>query len=518
MALKTFFLISGLCFSAIVFPQESLQKNQTQVATAHTLYEGKVSNQNTNVISFKGIAYAKPPVGPLRWKKPQPISQYPKVTLADTFKSACYQDDYNIDWYKDVASRFGKNDLVMSMPNVSEDCLYLNIWKPLNTNLSPLPVMVWIHGGSNKAGWSYEPNYLGHNLAEKGNVIVISVAYRLGVFGFLAHSQFNQSDGKANFALHDQIAALHWIKQNISAFGGDANNITLFGESAGAANIGYLMAIPSANQLFNKAISQSGAFQLLANSDLREAQSVGNKLSKQLSSPSIEHLRTVPAETVWQAMKQIAPDYDYRAIVDNELFVDTPQKQFANQSSQSLLIGTNLNEFLMYQEAGDTAPVFDSKISSKTAQALILEKFNKIKDKRLALDWFDNFQYMACSSAILANAVNQQGGKAWLYRFDRVREGGEAIKAYHGAEIPYVFDSHDSWLPTNKADTTLTDIMMKAWVTFAKTGSPQSMPLMSDWLPYTFEQPSMFVFDEKSVLSGYADSNLCQQLEPIYLN
>jgi len=162
-----------------------------------------------------------------------------------------------------------------------------------------LPVMVWIHGGSNKAGWSYEANYIGAKLAQQGQVIVVSIAYRLGVFGFFSHPELTQSTAPANFGLLDQIEALNWINTNIEQFGGDSSNITLFGESAGAANIGNLILSPLADGLFQRAISQSGGFQLSNNADLKSQQTFGHDLANSLdmTDSSLSMLKKPPRKS-----------------------------------------------------------------------------------------------------------------------------------------------------------------------------------------------------------------------------
>jgi len=198
--------------------------------------------------SFLGVPFAQPPVGDLRWLPPQPLAKSSAAPQKNEFPAACMQGDHIAKWYKNVAAGFGGDPDLIKHPEVSEDCLYLNIWRPATEAQSAemLPVIVYIHGGSNKGGWSYEPNYIGHNLASKG-VIVISIAYRLGVFGFFSHPTLEHS----NFGLLDQVAALLWVNENILALGGDSAKITVMGESAGANNIDHLMTMPSSKGLFS---------------------------------------------------------------------------------------------------------------------------------------------------------------------------------------------------------------------------------------------------------------------------
>ena len=213
----------------------------------------------TELFIFRGIPFAKPPVGELRWKSPVPIEP-PKAIDARSFKSACMQDTYNTEWYHDVIESFGQDkSMFKHVESVSEDCLYLNIWTASIDSSEKKPVMVWIYGGNDVGGWTYEPNYLGHKLAQK-DVVVVSIPYRLNIFGFFNHPEMENQTG--NFGLEDEILALQWVKDNIAQFGGDPENITLFGESAGGAHVTYHIASPLSEGLFDRGIIQSGGYNL----------------------------------------------------------------------------------------------------------------------------------------------------------------------------------------------------------------------------------------------------------------
>src|SRR3954471_2438531 len=208
---------------------------------------GKVAGVAGNgMVVFKGIPFAAPPVGALRWKAPQPLKPWTGTLGARTFEPACMQDPM-----------FPR--LFAAPPDLSEDCLYLNVWTPAKTAGDKLPVMVWIYGGGFVGGQTSVASYDGAKLAEKG-VILVSVAYRLGAFGFLAHPDLSRESGKGsgNFGLQDQIAGLKWVKANIARFGGDPDRVTVFGESAGGIAVSMLAASPAAKGLFQRAISESG--------------------------------------------------------------------------------------------------------------------------------------------------------------------------------------------------------------------------------------------------------------------
>src|SRR5215472_5495564 len=198
------------------------------------------------VVSFKGIPFAAPPVGPLRWRSPQPVKSWTGVKQASSFAPGCMQNSGQ-------AGRFG------APPALSEDCLYLNVWTPAKTASDKLPVMVWIYGGAFAAGMTSIPTYDGTHLAEKG-VVLVSVAYRLGAFGFLADPELTRENGgsSGDFGLEDMIAGLKWVKNNIAKFGGDRSRVTIFGESAGGIAVSMLSASPMAKGLFHGAISESG--------------------------------------------------------------------------------------------------------------------------------------------------------------------------------------------------------------------------------------------------------------------
>ncbi len=505
-----FWLLIAILYNGQLYAQTITKPAQNIATTSGVLSQPK---RYKHSIGYLGIPYAKPPIKQRRWQKPAALYAPQQELTTDKFANACYQDNYNVDWYKDVALAFD-HQLTMAMPVVSEDCLYLNIWLPNKPTTSKRAVMVWIHGGSNKAGWSYEPNYLGHVLAAQGDVIVVSIAYRLGVFGFLAHPQLNSQTDKTNFALLDQLHALRWIKDNISAFGGDPQQVTIMGESAGAADIAYLMAAKQSAGLFSQAISQSAGFQWIADASLDTAQQTGASLSKHLNA-NIQQLKQLPSDTIWQAFKTIAPDYDYRALIDDNLFKQSPLQAFAANAQVNLLIGSNKDEFYMYQAEDIQQPTLPLTPKSKVTKDKLLAIYHSFTDKKSAQDWLDTFLYMSCPSMLMADIISKKDQlNAYLYRFDQVRTGGEKLKAYHGAEIPYMFNRHDAWLPTSKQDIQLTDYMITAWTNFAKFGDPngKTKPLSPHWPAYNSASQQMITLSEQPMSVVDPNASLCQSL------
>ena len=444
----------------------------SSVQIVNTKYIGIYDTENNQFI-FRGIPYAKPPIGELRWKSPVPLSKDPKVINAQSFKPACMQDEYTTVWYQDVAELFGNpRDVFQHVDAVSEDCLYLNIWTNSLDQTSKKPVMVWVHGGADTGGWSYEPNYLGHHLASK-DVVVVSINYRLNIFGFFAHPQMSNQTG--NFGLEDEILALQWVKDHIAAFGGDPENITYFGESAGGAHVSYLIASPMGKGLFKRGIIQSGAYNLFNWTSKNKAEELGLKTQTILNAPDLQTMKTLSAESILSA--SIGLNHPYGPNIDGALIPNNLTKLFDEGSFNNvdLMIGSNKNEDYMY---------IDESVTEKDINRLIENYYPEHQDKilswldledpRLAMDRLTTNQLTLCPSVFIARSMAKSGNKVYQYHFTRMREGSEKILSYHGAEIPYVFNTHDQWLPTNKDDQELTEAMIGYWVEFAKKGTPNS--------------------------------------------
>ena len=430
---------------------------------------------DSNTFIFRGIPYAEPPINNLRWKSPIPAKKNLKID-ARQFKPACMQDRYNTDWYHNVIKAFGSDPSLFEHVNsISEDCLYLNIWtKSLETSARK-PVMVWIHGGNDTAGWSYEPDYIGHNLSNK-DVVVVSIGYRLNIFGFFRHPNMSKQTG--NFGLEDQILSLQWLKENIKYFGGDPNNITIFGESAGGAHISYHLVSPASEGLFEKAIIQSGGYNLVSPYsllDIQEAHNFAKEATDIISPNNFEALRNIDSNRLLDVSK--AMGYPFHPIIDGNLI----EKQILNIYSSGnlnkvdLIIGSNKNEEYLY---------IDKELSIEDLLKQITErhpdKVDKImslldlSDIPLASDRVGTNQLTACPSIFIARQMTKSGNKVYQYLFSKQRIKSENILSYHGAEIPYVFGTHDVYLPTTNNDLKLTDSMMNYWTQFAKKGNPNS--------------------------------------------
>ena len=434
------------------------------------------------VLQYTGIRFAKAPQGPFRWQPPSPVTEREQL---EGWPPACMQDDRTSNWYAMVATGVDSDtSKVPQTPLVSEDCLFLNVWTPVNKSETKRPVMVWIYGGSNRSGWSYEPDYRGQELAAKG-VIVVSIAYRVGLFGFLAHPELSAESphgSSGNYGLLDQIAALKWINRHIASLGGDPANVTIFGESAGAGNIGYLLATPLADGLFHKAILQSGGWAITQQRTLADDEKEGLALSKR-TDMSIKQLRHLSATALLGLQRQnYERGYDDPPI-DGWLLPKAPAElmQRDDLPTRPVLLGSNADESLMYLD-NPTLKDWQQAVASYAVQDKVWleQKFSALPIVQ-RLNQLGSAVGFYCPTLATAEVLYQADNPAYVYRFDRIRDNAQRIGAYHGAEIPYVFGTHADWLPTNEKDWALTETMMDMWLRFAETGAPDQSQHWPTW-------------------------------------
>jgi para-nitrobenzyl esterase len=475
---------------------------------------------------FRGIPYAAPPVGDLRWRPPAPHAPRRVPRHATRFGPACPQLQSNAEWYRRVAAGFGGSpDAIPDLEAIDEDCLVLNVWTRALGAGALQPVLVWIHGGGNGDGHAHEPNYLGHELARRG-AVVVSIQYRLGALGFLAHPALSAESGhgvSGSYGLLDQIAALGWVRRNIEAFGGDPERVTAFGESAGAADIGTLIASPLGRGLFARAILQSGGYQQNDVRTLRDGEEVGVRLQEALgigeSPDALVRMRARTWEEVVETAGAALPGHDWNAVVDGWMLPKPAAAIFraGEQAALDVLIGSNANEWLMYLPDPATPEDLEAALDSyvlaedRPAARALLEE-GAVGDLRGRLDRLVGAAEFHCPSLAMARAMRRRSDRVFVYRFTRVRPGGERLLAYHGAEIPYVFDTADVWLPADATDRSLTGAMLAYWIRFAQTGDPNGEGLPG-WPVFEPETEDHQVLGDRVHAARGLDRELCRILD-----
>ena len=371
-----------------------------------------------------------------------------------------------------------------------------------------MPVIVYIHGGSNKAGWAYEPNYLGHNIANK-DFILISIPYRLGVFGFFSHPEVESP----NLALFDQILALKWISKYVSSFGGDPSNITLIGESAGAGGISHLIASPLSEGLFHRAIHQSGGSSFTYPTSASEVKNLANEFSKSFLDSSIKNLRTVSAKEILKISEKIYANHYFNYVNDNLSLNEHLSESYKEGKIQSvdLIIGSNNDEWSLYFDGNVDIELWLDQETSQEKKVKLLTLLEDIDDPVRKMDLLITAKNFVCPSLFMAKSLKNKGKKTWVYQFNRVRDDELAKKygAFHGAELPYVFDTHDDWLPTNDTDKELTEVIQSYWLSFARTGNPNNANNVI-WPEYKSSDDSSIVLDSEVFSRSHESSEICK--------
>jgi para-nitrobenzyl esterase len=439
---------------------------------------------------FKGIPYAVPPIGAARWKPPSAMPRWSGVRSATQFGRACIQPATRVP-----------NLYTQDITPTSEDCLTLNIWAPVNA--ADAPVFVWIHGGALVKGASKEHLYDGARLAEQG-MVVVSINYRLGVLGYLAHPELSAESSRGvsgNYGLLDQIEALRWVKKNIAAFGGDAANVTIAGESAGGLSVMYLMASPDARGLFSKAIAQSAY--MISTPELKQsrhgefaAEAVGTYLTTKLNARNLAELRAMDAQALTEAAA--AAGYAPFGTVDGKILprqlVDVFDK--GEQAPVPLLAGFNSGEIrsltFLAPPPPATAEEYESLIRSRyldlADEFLRLYPSTDIRESVLATTRDALYGW---TTERLARNQTAIGQPAFLYLFDHgyPRADAAGLHAFHASELPYVFGTLNRtprlWpkIPKSPQEAQLSNAMLDYWSSFARSGEPRAADA-PDWPAY----------------------------------
>lgn len=463
---------------------------------------------------YKGIPFAAPPTGDLRWRPPQPASKWEGIRQADKFAPGPVQSGNPPS---------GK----------SEDCLYLNIWTPAKTDAGSIPVLVWIYGGGFGAGSTSEPNYSGENLAKRG-VVLVSIAYRVGQLGFLAHpdlSAENQYKVSGNYGLMDMIAGLEWIQRNISAFGGDPERVTIFGESAGGIAVSMLCASPLAKGLFHGAISQSGGsfgpprpttFPGENLKRLSDAEKAGTEYAKTAGVSSIAEMRNIPAEKLpsGRGLGMSWPIIDGRVIPDDQYNLYEKGKY----NDTPILVGYNSDEgasFSPPKTPGDYisgvrlryGKFADDLIKAYPAGTDKVLKSARDLARDAAFGWH---------TWIWARLHSQTGkSKVFYYYFDQHPEYPEGSPRYgygspHGQDVAYVFQHLGASDPNiTETDMKISEAMADYWTNFAKTGDPNGNGLPV-WPAFSDANPIVMHFSQTPHPGPVPDSESLKVLDTYF--
>jgi carboxylesterase type B/imidazolonepropionase-like amidohydrolase len=436
--------------------------------------------EGTSGAVFRGVPFAKPPVGELRWREPQPVASWTGVRDAGQSGPPCAQSPQGWNLIEAAASR--------------EDCLYLDVWTPEWPVKTPRPVMVWIHGGGNTAGaGGADPLYTGTDLVREGVTLVV-IQYRLGALGFLAHPELTRESphhASGNYATLDQIAALEWVRDNIAKLGGDPGNVTVFGQSAGAFNIGALMTSPLARGLFHRAIAQSGAVAGQGAPALAQAEQAGVAFAERLKAPPVNALAYLRSLSVAELLKVQSPR---GFVVDGRTFTEAPGAAFAGgrQARVPYLLGGNAIEITGQDSPGALRQAIQRRYGPLAPKALALYGLARPEDRGVTDplygtvndQWGADLQFR-CPGVLAAKQHTAAGNAAWVYQFDRAIPPNPTVG--HSSELGYVFGN--LWSTGSKAgqyedaDRRLSKIMRTLWTSFAKKGDPngEGAPAWPRW-------------------------------------
>ncbi|WP_077921208.1 carboxylesterase/lipase family protein [Spirosoma sp. 209] len=467
-----------LCLAALTL----LTKPGAGQSSVVPITGGRISgttNAKGDVRIYRGIPFAAPPVGNLRWKAPQPVVPWSGVRACNAFGPSPMQGS------PAPFSMWSAEFLIPKEP-ISEDCLYLNIWTAARSATEKRPVLVWIYGGGFNSGGSAVPIYDGESTAQKG-IVLVSINYRVGAFGFMAHPELTRESGtnaSGNYGLLDQIAALQWVRQNIAAFGGDPANVTIAGQSAGSMSVSCLVASPLAKNLFNKAIAQSGAGVGRPYASLKTAEETGVKIMQTLGAASLAELRATPADEIQQKAQGVrGPIIDGYVLPASVTELVTAGRQ----ANISLLTGWNEDEGLL---PGPIKPAVE---------------FRKQTEQRYGPDATTLLQYYPAGTDAEADQSQRnlgrdltfgiqnyswamleggQGKTVYVYRFRRkLPATGQyaSYGAFHTGEVAYAYDNlrfiDHQLRPLNATDADLARIMATYWANFIKTGNPNGQGL-----------------------------------------
>ncbi len=434
-----------------------------------------IETATKGIIAYKGIPFAAPPTGENRWKEPQAVIPWEGVKVCDTFSAPCYQAKHSGGGY--TPEFFFDGD-----PEFSEDCLYLNVWTPAagKTN-AKLPVTMWIHGGAYTGGWGFEPEMDGEEWA-KHDAIIVTINYRLGMYGFFTHPLLSQESPhgvSGNYGMLDQIAALKWVKKNIQAFGGDPDNVTIMGQSAGAMSVQTLVASPLSKDLVNKAIIQSGGGvserAILGGTPLEQAQEAGKALMDWAGCETLEQMRAMTAEDLLNLANRYRQETGEMVRVSTSPVLD------------GYAMTENFSNAVLGQRVSDVPYMIGCTLDDMGGLGQGIDRFCLEREKA--------------------------GTPAFAYMFARrlPTDGREGVLqgAFHSSELWFMFKSLKyCWRPFTPGDYDLAEQMITCWTNFSRFGNPNGKK-EGEWKPFTNDNQKamLFCLDESekvaSRMGGY---------------
>lgn len=483
--------ISVMGFGSFIPPTADLSTVKTEAG----LVSG-TKNTEGNIQIFRGIPFAAPPLEELRWKAPQPVKPWTGVKKCDSFGPSPMQA-------KPAPFSMWSEEFLIPAAPISEDCLYLNVWTGAKSSAEKRPVMVWIYGGGFNSGGSGVPIYDGESFAKKG-IVFVSINYRVGVFGFLAHPELSRESGKntsGNYGLMDQIAALQWVQKNIAAFGGDPKNVTIAGQSAGSMSVNVLVASPLAKNLFVKAIAQSGANFSRGSISLQKAEENGVKFAQTMNASSLSELRNKSAEELLQKSQGMRGP-----VIDGYVLPDAISNIFASgkQNDVAVLTGWNQDEGLLFGPIKNAVDFRkEAEAQYGTEASTFLKYYPAPNDSVAAASQLNLSRDMifGVQNYTWANVQSKQRkSKVYVYRFIRkVPATGEYVKygAFHTGEVPYAYDNlRFVNRPWQAVDHDLAKVMSSYWVNFITSGNPNGEGL-PQWPAYSTKDKQIMLLGEK---------------------
>jgi para-nitrobenzyl esterase len=469
-------MLGGVLLCAMVAAPAAVTAAIPARVTIDTGDVAGTTGMDSGVRVFKGIPFAAPPVGENRWRAPQPVTPWDGARDASRFGPRCMQRSFG-----------GPNT---DQPATSEDCLYLNVWTTADSADDQRPVMVWIYGGGFSGGAGSEPRYDGEGLAKKG-AVVVTLNYRLGPFGFFAHPQLSKESAhgaSGNYGMMDALAALRWVQRNIAVFGGDPDNVTVFGESAGAIMTAALVGSPQAKGLFHRAISESGAWMglgLARMGTLADAEQAGVEAAETLGAHTLAALRDTPADELLQKVRGGG------LVVDGDVIPEDLSLTFAagRQNPVDVLVGSNRDEATFFSRGDTKAEPFKTRAQQRfgAMSAAFLDLYPAATDAQANESFLASFSDEAAwHMRTFAKLQAEQGENAFVYYFTHVppaAPGRPSRGATHTAELAYVFNHLPDGRAWTDTDRELADTMSSFWVNFARSGDPNGKGL-PQWPKY----------------------------------